>query len=614
MEIESNMDYSIQCPECQLDIHSTLFQEHFNRCIGEDENIEQEQQQQEQQQQQQQQQQQSSDNNEDNDQITDNGNGNGSGVIGNLVNMIMSISGVVNNNNVNNSNNDEDDEDMMEIDNKNYDNDEFEEYDEDAFNRTYESNATSPSSTTTTTTTTTTTNNNNSNSNNNEEIAAKDRYTIINVDEGDPVTMDGASSFVLMSNGEFDEEYKSLQLVHQLMEQDRLEKLAKEEEENKRLVLEMLEQERLLHEQSVKESSKDLITQCIKCQKIEEKVEDIIFLDCSHVYCKSCLYSYIMNKINKKDVLSIKCRQCKISDPDATLTSSDIKQVLSDKEYQVYEDASLDEVVTKNKNFTKCPSCNIFMESIVNYGNGKKDGKEYDDNGNELSQEAIRHKNKCRLRCYSCSTFHYECCKKKLVNKWNSSRISFGFMKCALCSQNIVHESLKDELDPILELYDKIKTKGIQRLVSYGPEKGVDLKDPKCKWYKNEELYVMERLSYFPCFKCKKPYFGGEKACGENNVDFKAEELLCGGCSCDGKDNCEKHGKDYIEYKCKFCCNTSVFFCWGKTHFCDDCHKKSTEMVRTPRADLPKCTCGNIHPLNGEEHCYGCSICRINQA
>jgi E3 ubiquitin-protein ligase MYCBP2 len=39
--------------------------------------------------------------------------------------------------------------------------------------------------------------------------------------------------------------------------------------------------------------------------------------------------------------------------------------------------------------------------------------------------------------------------------------------------------------------------------------------------------------SYYLCFKCKDPYFGGMKACNpeDEQKDFKPEELVCAKCS-----------------------------------------------------------------------------------
>lgn len=35
---------------------------------------------------------------------------------------------------------------------------------------------------------------------------------------------------------------------------------------------------------------------------------------------------------------------------------------------------------------------------------------------------------------------------------------------------------------------------------------------------------------------------------------------------------CEIHGFEYAVFKCRYCCNQSVWFCFGTTHFCDSCH------------------------------------------
>ena len=81
------------------------------------------------------------------------------------------------------------------------------------------------------------------------------------------------------------------------------------------------------------------------------------------------------------------------------------------------------------------------------------------------------------------------------------------------------------------------------------------------------------------CSKCSEPYFGGMKECDDEQMEvreYKPEELVCAKCSSVsmnlGNNNCDKHGFDYIEYKCKFCCSFALWFCFGTTHFCDPCH------------------------------------------
>jgi len=125
----------------------------------------------------------------------------------------------------------------------------------------------------------------------------------------------------------------------------------------------------------------------------------------------------------------------------------------------------------------------------------------------------------------------------------------------------------------------------------------------------------------------KKPYFGGLKRCEDlmqedsKNENFKPEELVCAECSSVGitLENCPKHGKDYIEFKCKFCCNVATWFCWGSTHFCESCHKRQCEgdhVSKYSKERLPPCTGKKMCPLkvdhkgNGHEFALGCALCR----
>ena len=58
----------------------------------------------------------------------------------------------------------------------------------------------------------------------------------------------------------------------------------------------------------------------------------------------------------------------------------------------------------------------------------------------------------------------------------------------------------------------------------------------------------MNRFAYYPCFKCKKPYFGGQQRCdaGDRDRDFKPDELVCGGCSGADQGGCTIHGKEFM--------------------------------------------------------------------
>jgi len=213
--------------------------------------------------------------------------------------------------------------------------------------------------------------------------------------------------------------------------------------------------------------------------------------------------------------------------------------------------------------------------------------------------------------------FHFQCVNRLLNQKWQSSNITFGFMDCPLCNTRMNHVSLRSELDPLLELYENIKTKAMTRLQHLKLEGAKEIVEPGEIFYNNPVGYAMKRFCYYLCFKCKKPYFGGERACNaEQRVgEFNLEELICGTCCNTGnQENCKNHGNEYIEWKCKFCCKTANWYCWGTTHFCEECHQQASNIARKPRNELPLCNCGVNHPPNGEEYCFGCTLCKLERS
>lgn len=98
-----------------------------------------------------------------------------------------------------------------------------------------------------------------------------------------------------------------------------------------------------------------------------------------------------------------------------------------------------------------------------------------------------------------------------------------------------------------------------------------------------------------------KAYYGGEARCeeglaiegGGGGESFNPSELVCGGCSDVSRAQmCPRHGADYLEYKCRYCCSVAVFFCFGTTHFCNACHEDFRHVTEMPKHALPKCPAG----------------------
>ncbi|XP_063837952.1 E3 ubiquitin-protein ligase highwire-like [Ostrinia nubilalis] len=224
--------------------------------------------------------------------------------------------------------------------------------------------------------------------------------------------------------------------------------------------------------------------------------------------------------------------------------------------------------------------------------------------------------------------FHLHCCKKVLNSKWIGPRITFSFAQCPICKEDMDHWTLEDLLDPIRRLQDEVRRKALMRLeyegaAVPGAARGRPVLDPA--------EYAMERYAYYVCHKCERAYFGGLARCeAETSGWWEPSELVCGACSdVAGARTCPKHGADFLEYKCRYCCSVAVFFCFGTSHFCNACHDDFQRVTNIPKNSLPQCPAGPKgeqlpgsseecplhvqHPATGEEFALGCGICRHSQ-
>lgn len=215
--------------------------------------------------------------------------------------------------------------------------------------------------------------------------------------------------------------------------------------------------------------------------------------------------------------------------------------------------------------------------------------------------------------------FHYECILKRLDEEWSSPQITFAFACCPLCNLKISHEMLSEKLIPIQNLYRDIEQKSFERAEYENLLSHTDITSPDGKYYGNAAGFALDYFAFYMCFKCKKPYFGGQPRCNDGLDRFDPSELICGSCSGVGLEECPDHGKDGVVFKCRFCCSPSSWYCWGTTHFCDNCHRRQEahdfmttktqdELDQCPGPD--KCPLKIEHPPNGTEFSLGCSLCK----
>jgi E3 ubiquitin-protein ligase MYCBP2 len=232
--------------------------------------------------------------------------------------------------------------------------------------------------------------------------------------------------------------------------------------------------------------------------------------------------------------------------------------------------------------------------------------------------------------------FHYSCIEEKLKYRWElqGPRISFAFLNCPLCRQQMKSPVISDLMDPLLKIKEKVEKMVLLRL-EYENLANHDALKKGGAFYGDQIGFGMHTFAYYECSKCSNPYYGGRHECeddleaeGGQRRKWDRNELVCPRClPFATKSECHIHGSDFIEYKCRFCCSVAVYFCFGTTHFCQKCHETPSKLTNCAIKDLPKCPAGPQlkqlkgkcplgidHPPTGEEFALGCGICRQTQS
>ncbi|MEW5307187.1 MAG: hypothetical protein WDW36_009595 [Sanguina aurantia] len=240
-----------------------------------------------------------------------------------------------------------------------------------------------------------------------------------------------------------------------------------------------------------------------------------------------------------------------------------------------------------------------------------------------------------KLSCAAGHVMHLACAQARLRAGFPGPDISFTFLFCALCGAgdsqcsnmqiasapvHLDHSALEALLTPHLALRAATASLAKQRLHHQGDAARAPQLQPGGRFDGRPADFALSRYSYYHCYSCRKPYFGGMKACGAGPpaaagggaaAAYDPKELRCGSCIAaatrSSAGTCPQHGTSYVEWKCRFCCDVASFFCWGTTHMCTNCHDKDMSLKACKPASCPLRA---PHPQPGTEHCLGCGLCR----
>ena len=180
--------------------------------------------------------------------------------------------------------------------------------------------------------------------------------------------------------------------------------------------------------------------------------------------------------------------------------------------------------------------------------------------------------------------FHTGCVEQLLKHKWSTLKISFAFMSCPSCKAEIEETScqeINDEIKKLQILRHSIEKQALEVAENQGLDKHERLTTPG-DFYEGKLLeFALHSCAFYACYECEKPYFGGMVDCqAQLGIEEKAnkEDLRCKDCTLKaygaGKETCEKHGDEHIDWKCMFCCSVAVWHCFGTHFFCERCHNE----------------------------------------
>ena len=190
------------------------------------------------------------------------------------------------------------------------------------------------------------------------------------------------------------------------------------------------------------------------------------------------------------------------------------------------------------------------------------------------------------IRVCKSHIYHASCILGMLEAKWTTMSITFAFLDCPACKKPMKIDTNLPKLGPVFikmhQFKRRIEEMAIEEASYAGLKLSPQLKDPDDPYFNDWPRLAINSCTYYECFSCKEPYFGGMINCRQTmreERNIKKENLRCNKCLSEelgfGQFSCDIHGDKFIDYKCRFCCNIALYVCFNGTHFCHSCHLKA---------------------------------------
>jgi hypothetical protein len=133
------------------------------------------------------------------------------------------------------------------------------------------------------------------------------------------------------------------------------------------------------------------------------------------------------------------------------------------------------------------------------------------------------------------------------------------------------------------------------------------VQNPQSEYFHKPELFARDKLVFYLCHNCRRPFYGGHATCEAGDDD--STKVLCTACS---SKTCATHGLENMVFKCFWCCQQATFVC-HMLPACESCHGVFNAL-KTVGARLCSGNCAFPgHPPNGtsEEKFGYCALCTL---
>jgi E3 ubiquitin-protein ligase MYCBP2 len=192
-----------------------------------------------------------------------------------------------------------------------------------------------------------------------------------------------------------------------------------------------------------------------------------------------------------------------------------------------------------------------------------------------------------------------------------------GFPGCRALPE---HPELKEQFAVWSQIRNQIEAQIVQVVEDEALESEPDhVQNPASEYFHDALKFAREKLVFYMCRLCQTPFYGGRVRCEEAEAEQEAEDdkYLCKSCrrGTFARGSCPKHGDAGMIFKCFWCCQPARWFCWGTTHFCDQCHEAPGRAAAGPWPTCDRTCRFHPHPPNGKRQIFGlCSLCEAEKA